>query len=113
VTGTPFALSLTHAPFGLLVRVVGEIDMATAPELGEAIGSAADRTRRIVVDLTEVSFLDSSALNTLVGCQRAATARQIQLCVVSPADRAVRRVFEIAHLTEPLGLVDSLDRALA
>lgn len=113
MTETPFALTLAHAPSGLIVRVVGEIDMATAPELGKAIAAAVGRTRRIVVDLSQVSFLDSSALNTLVGCQRAAAARQIQLRVVSPADRAVRRVFEIAHLIEPLGLVDSLDDALA
>jgi anti-sigma B factor antagonist len=67
----------------------------------------------VVVDLTEVTFLDSSALNTLVHCQRKLAEREIGLRVVSPADRVVRRVFEITRLIGPLNVVESLDDARA
>ena len=69
--------------------------------------------RRVVVDLTGVTFLDSSALNALVHGQRGLAAREIAFRVVSPADQVVRRVFEITQLAGPLSVVDSLDDALA
>ena len=99
----------------LVVEVVGEADMATAPELAQALDAAAvnDSVRRVVVDLTGVTFLDSSALNALVHGQRGLAAREIAFRVVSPADQVVRRVFEITQLVGPLSVVDSLDDALA
>ena len=67
---------------------------------------------RVVVNLSEVSFLDSSALNVLVHCRRRLDERNVVLRVVGPADRFVRRVFEITHLSESLGVVGSLEEAL-
>jgi len=112
---TPPAFELTSsvAVDILLLEVAGEIDMATAPRLAEAMALAQDRARRVVVNLSEVTFLDSSALNALVHARRSLADRGLELRVVSPADRVVRRVFEITRLTEPLNVVDSLDEALA
>ena len=87
--------------------------MATAPALGQAIEGTSEVTTRVIVDLSEVSFLDSSALNTLVVAKRSLAARNVELRVVSPLDRAVRRVFEITHLTADLSVVDSLGDAQA
>ena len=92
---------------------MARIDMASSPQLGEAIEATADSTRRVVVDLSDVSFLDSSALNALVHSQRTLASRDVVLRVVSPTAHPVRRVFEITHLTESLNVVDSLDAALA
>jgi len=101
----PFELhpSRTGALFVLEVR--GEIDMATAPEVERTLEVVADPIRRVVVDLTAVTFLDSSALNVLVKSQRDLAHREIEFRVVSPDDQAIRRVFEITHLTEALGVV--------
>jgi anti-anti-sigma factor len=95
--------------------VTGEIDMATAPKLAHAIdaGGVDGSVRRVVVDLSSATFLDSSALNALVHAQRALAERETTFTVVSPSDETVRRVFEITQLTGPLGLVDSLGDALA
>ena len=54
----------------VIVEVIGEIDMSTAPKLAGAVASVHETTRRVVVDLSEVSFLDSSALSALVLCER-------------------------------------------
>ena len=110
-----FELRLSQAAETLVVEVVGEVDMATAPELAQAIDAEVlnESVRRVVVDLTDVTFLDSSALNALVHGQRELTERKIVFRVVSPADQNVRRIFEIAQLAVPLGVVDSLDDALA
>ncbi len=96
----------------LIVECLGEVDMATSPQLCKAIEATVDSTRRVVVDLSEVSFLDSSALNALVHSQRTLATRDVVLRVVSPTAHPVRRVFEITHLTESLNVVDSLDAAL-
>jgi len=113
MTVPPFALRSSLNDDALIVEVVGEIDMATAPELSTAISAAAEGVERVVVDLTEVTFLDSSALNALVHSQRELADREIGLRLVSPSDRVVRRVFEITQLTGPLRVVDSLADALA
>jgi anti-sigma B factor antagonist len=112
VTNIPFEVRSSRRGEITILEVAGEIDMSTAPELANAIGSVARGATLVVVNLSEVLFLDSSALNALVRSQRELAERNIAIRVVSPTDRAVRRVFEITHLTESLSVVDSLDEAL-
>ena len=113
VTSIPFEVRSSRRGEVTILEVAGEIDMSTAPELANAIGSVTRGASLVVVNLSEVVFLDSSALNALVRSQRELAERNISIRVVSPTDRAVRRVFEITHLTESLSVVDSLDEALA
>jgi anti-sigma B factor antagonist len=64
---------------GHLLRVSGEVDMATAPELVEALARYADGD--IHVDLSGVSFLDSSGLAALVKAHKQADQRGKQLLI--------------------------------
>ena len=96
-----------------VITVSGEIDMTSVPELSKAIESAPDQSRRVVVDLEQTMFLDSSGLNSLIRGKRGLDARSIAFSVVAPRSGVVRRVFEITHLIEALSVVDSLDEALA
>jgi anti-sigma B factor antagonist len=100
-------LPATPSGSALVVEVVGEVDMTTASELSEALEAAPEGTTWVVIDLSEVSFLDSSGLNALVQARRLLAERGLALRVVVPAEGAIRRVFEITHLTEPLTVVDS------
>lgn len=113
MSDTPFELRSSRIDDAVVLAIVGEIDMATAPEVARAIDTDDADVGRVVVDLSEVTFLDSSALNALVRCQRDLARQDVAFRIVSPSDRAVRTVFEITHLTEPLSVVDSLDEALA
>jgi anti-anti-sigma factor len=113
MTNTPFELRSTRIGDAAIVTIVGEIDMATAPEVSSAIDSGYRDAGRVVVDLSEVTFLDSSALNAFVQSQQDLALRDVAFRIVSPADQAVRNVFEITRLTEPLSVVGSLDEALA
>ena len=57
----------------MLIELGGDIDLANAEALGDSLCAAIDRTRsEIVVDLTEVPFLDSSAMAMMVRVHRAA-----------------------------------------
>jgi anti-sigma B factor antagonist len=113
VTAPAFELKSSSAADVLIIEAAGEIDMATASRLTEAVEAATDPCRRVVVDLSAVTFLDSSGLNALVVCRRSLNARDVELRVVSPSDNVVRQVFEIAQLGEELGVVDTFDEALA
>ena len=86
----------------------------SAQELEHAIGSVQGPMRRVIVDLSGVSFVDSTALNSLRNCQRRFDAEKIAFGLVIPPERRdIRKVFEITRLIEPLGVVESLDEALA
>lgn len=112
MTEAPFELRLAESGQRVIVTVVGEVDMVTAPELARTLEAVEPPTELVVIDLTEVSFLDSSALNTLVRCARDLGRLKIGFRVVSPAQQGVRRIFELTSLEERLRLVDSLEQAL-
>jgi anti-sigma B factor antagonist len=87
----------------LTVRLRGELDVATVPSVSEAIESfRADGPSRLVIDLKELSFMDSSGIALLV--QLANRAESIQ--VRNPSAK-VRRVFELTGLAEHFGLAQS------
>ena len=109
----PLELQSSYLSGVLVVDAVGEIDMATAPQLAAALGAVSDRATRVVVDLSAVSFLDSSGLSALVQARRELAGREVSFRTVSPKDQVLRRVFEITQLTKELGVVESLDDALA
>jgi anti-sigma B factor antagonist len=61
------AVSVSHEDGSSVVRVVGEMDIASAELLESTLRSLAQRSRgRIVVDLSQVTFMDSAGLRTLV-----------------------------------------------
>jgi anti-anti-sigma factor len=112
VSSPAFEIRSSHAADILIVEIEGEIDMATAPRLAEELEGTTDTTKRVVVNISAVTFLDSSALNVLVRAGRGLSDRDVVFRVVAPSDRVVRRVFEIAHLVDELNLVGSLGEAL-
>jgi anti-anti-sigma factor len=94
--------SITSSPDGGgLVRLVvtGEIDMATSGALGTALREAfgGDGAKEVAVDMSGVTFIDSSGIRTLVVAQGEASERGITLYVTEPHQH-VRRVLELTGL---------------
>ena len=79
-----------------VVRVDGDLDMATSPELEEAL-EGADVSKRIVIDLSGCTFLDSSAVRALVATARAAEPAGGDVALVT-RDPGILRVLEIASV---------------
>lgn len=102
----------TPRPGVRMLTVHGEADLHTAPELRERLGSAIDEgAQRIVLDLTETTFLDSMSLGVLLGAMKRMRARQGALrLVVSRPD--VRRIFEITLLDRVFPIDDTPSSAL-
>ena len=68
-----------------VVAVRGEIDLFTAPELKQKLTDAIEGGKsRIVVDLTDTSFLDSTALGVLIASRNAAERRGATLTLANP-----------------------------
>ena len=87
--------------------------MATVPELAIAIDGVQDAAKRVIVDLSETTFLDSAAINSLIRQQRQLDQRGVAFGVVSPVDGVVRRALEITNVIDQLGVVGSRADAVA
>ena len=81
------------------LRLDGEIDIDTAPLVEDALSPALDpRCTRLVMDLADVSFMDSSGLRVLVVARNALDDRGAEM-VISKINDQLRRLFEISGLT--------------
>ena len=101
VADAPATLELTVSEHEgeTVVRAAGELDVNTAPELREQLTRLiGEDSRRIVVDLSEVSFVDSTALSVLVSALKRLRQADGDLELAAP-NPSVRRVFEITGLT--------------
>jgi anti-sigma B factor antagonist len=94
-----------------VLAVTGEVDLATAPELGSAVDTAlASGAQELWLDLSATAFMDSSGLHVLLDAHRRMRGLRRRLAIVCPQG-AVRRLFEIAGVADALPLYE--DRAAA
>ena len=91
---------------------VGELDIATVPALERAFDAVYtdDEARMIVVDLTQLSFMDSSGINLLVR-MHAACKHADRLRVVN-GSRAVVTVIDATGVRDVLPIISSDDDPL-
>ena len=97
--GEPPGFTVTTSPSAefIVVSVTGELDLATAPRLRDALAAALGRgRRRIVLDLLGVSFMDSSGLSVIVQAYK--TIRADGGLTIACATDMVCQVFEITGL---------------
>jgi anti-anti-sigma factor len=92
-----------------VVRPTGEIDILSAPQLQAAIASDEGR-HPVVLDLRDVSFVDSTGLTIVFRCVEAARDGGPAFCAVKPVAE-VLRTFELTGLVDLVHWVDSVDEA--
>jgi anti-sigma B factor antagonist len=98
-----------------LVSLGGELDAHDAPRLRETFAQALERApggAPVVLDLAQVSFLDSTALGSIVGLLRRVREAGGDLRVVLPSGPALR-IFEITGLDAVLTTYPTRAAALA
>jgi anti-sigma B factor antagonist len=96
-----------------VVAVRGEIDLFTAPELKQKLTDAIEGGKtRIVVDLTQTTFLDSTALGVLIGAVKRLRTRDGALVIVN-VDQNIAKTFEITGLDQIFTIVGERDAAIA
>ena len=98
---------------GTSVLVVhGDADLHSAPELRERLRMAVDGgSTNLVLDLSDVTFIDSTSLGVLLGSMRRLRELDGQMRLVVPRPE-VRRIFELTLLDRVFPLDESRDDAL-
>lgn len=108
--------SVRTVAYATLVVAEGEFDLAAAKILGKALleaTGAVETNGRIIVDMTAVTFADSSAIGTVVGAQKRASARGVDMSAVLPLGSTVRKVFEATGVTQAIAVHATLGDAVA
>jgi anti-sigma B factor antagonist len=96
-------------PATAVIEVGGEIHVSTAPELSHVLNEAIDAGRsRLVLDLRDVMFIDSTGLAVLLNALRRVDA--LTLVCTNPT---VLRLFEITKLDTTFDIYDAEEPALA
>lgn len=97
-----------------VVNVAGELDIATAPQLVEALGQATSaKGGKVVVNLLETSFIDSTGLTTLFRAHKEAEEHNGGnfAIVCGPDNIEVRRVMELMGFDQVFTVYETLDAA--
>jgi anti-sigma B factor antagonist len=112
-TYADFAIRSLERPASTrVIEVSGDIDLYTAPELRATLRAALDAApERLIVDLSAVSFIDSTGLAVMFSAWRRAAGQQTPLILVIDNVR-VRRPFEVSGMVDLLPIVTSQDTAL-
>ncbi|WP_210408280.1 STAS domain-containing protein [Allokutzneria sp. NRRL B-24872] len=107
-------LSVRTPAKGIVVLgVSGEVDMFTTPLLRTALDEQlTSKTERLVLDLSQVSFLGSSGLAVLVDCLHLAEDNGVGFCLVS-STRSVERPLKVTGLGDVFSTFPTVSAALA
>ena len=95
-----------------VVRLGGELDLYNAPAVGETLRDVVvNEPERLVLDLAEVEFIDSTALGTLIEVRAGLPTRGALLLAAPGID--VRRTLKVSGIDRHLPVHDTVDAALA
>jgi anti-sigma B factor antagonist len=111
-------ISVTLAPRdppAAVVALVGEHDAYSSQRLENELAMLLDEGRRIVVDLRDTAFIDSTTLGVLLGARRRAEESSLGFVLVLP-DRdytQVRHILDLTGLGPAFAVYSKFDEALA
>ena len=94
-----------------VVKLAGELDLYNAPQVRNALAKAcAESPERVVIDLSEVEFIDSTALGVLIEARR--QLKNNKAFLLAAPGLETRRALEISGLDRHFNVYDSVEEAL-
>jgi anti-anti-sigma factor len=102
----PFDVRWERRDTGVVVVASGEIDLWSAPEVRAAMVAHEAGDSGIVLDLREVTFMDSSGLGLIVEQQQRARKQGFRFAIAVGAASDTHRILEMSGLAKVLELVD-------
>lgn len=95
----------------VILELEGELDMMTAPLVRDAVSDAdLDGADALVIDLQNVSFMDSTGLKVIFAARNAVEERGRRFAI-TPGSPQIQRLFALTRLDEHLRVIDSPDAA--
>ncbi len=96
----------------LIVALSGELDVESSQKMKNDVRKKiSSETSNIVIDLTNVNYVDSSGLGTLIALQKDARFNGGSLCIVG-ASQQIKRVMKMTNLDKLFQLYDKLDEVI-
>ncbi len=84
---------------GVVLALIGELDLDTTPELDEQLRKIGAEPRRLLIDLSGLEFMDSTGLGSIVRAQRFADSNGHRL-TLRRGQHQVQRLFELTGVLE-------------
>ncbi len=104
-------ISVTAGPAHTLVSLAGECDLNTGRQLRDALTSEVSRgARRLILDLSGLTFMDSTGMQVLLGARTVLAVRGGILILVSPQP-AVARILELTGADQLIPVYPTLREA--
>jgi len=95
------------------LKVSGEVDLHASPQLRtELQGCVSEKTPVLLIDFSDVDYIDSSGLATFIEYLRDASAYQGKIALFGMKQK-VRTIFDLVRLNELFTITDSADAAVA
>jgi anti-sigma B factor antagonist len=112
----PIAVTLApRTPPAAVVALVGEHDAYSAERLDNELNVLLEEGQRIVVDLRDTTFIDSTTLSVLLGARRRAEQSSLGFALLLPDQHhtQVHQILELTGLGPTFAIFGKLDAALA
>jgi anti-sigma B factor antagonist len=100
-------------PGAELVQLAGEHDLYSGEELRQSLEQSLARCDHLIVDLSAAEFIDSTIVAVLIQTKKSATELNRKFNVVLGTAPAVERVLEVTGVIPLLGVVPTVEHALA
>lgn len=97
---------MSSSPTVRVERLDGDIDIARVPALTQWFGTLDHEFETLILDLTSVTFLDSSGIGLLYLINTRLRARSQRLVVISPPGTMPRRVLDLTAFGDQVTLED-------
>ena len=103
--------SLTAAEHGasLVLVISGEVDISNIDSIAEAIYALPNTEEGLLIDLSDVSYLDSSAVSLLHDLAMRLRSRAQRMVVVSPPETPPRRILDLTALYVNAPIADAFE----
>jgi anti-anti-sigma factor len=106
-------VQINLSQYALIARVSGEIDMSNAEDMGATVvGATPNEVSGVVLDLSDVEYLDSAGIYVIFGMRASLQARGQTLIMVIPPDSPVHDALRLSGAERPGEIAETVDRAL-
>ena len=79
-----------------IIKLSGELDASNSKELRKAFDEYFNKTTKFILDFTDLLFMDSTGLGTIIRIYKHAEQKQGYLCIANPQNKAAR----VLHMTQ-------------
>jgi anti-anti-sigma factor len=106
-------VQIIESQYALIARLSGEVDMSNAEDMGATVvGATPNEVAGVVLDLSDVEYLDSAGIYVIFGMRASLQARGQVLVMVIPAGSPVHDALRLAGAERPGEIAETVDDAL-